>query len=177
MFRFVSLCLLLLLAQARFTSEEGRFAVTPTGQLEQITHPNDTPLGTVEEHIFRWRKPGLECVVNYSDVPSLVSGVEKLLYLEVRQGFRRTAGFPVTNDREESFAGHPGRAFDFRIKATKTRPQRSGVARVLLVEGRLYVLTVTWNTPELPADRSAAESFLGSFELLQAGGTPTKTPG
>ena len=170
--RVKQLCLVLLmtlaaLAQgARFVSPEGRFAVSVPGELKTSTNANDTPLGQVEEHIFRWTRPGLEWVVNYSDVPQLANAVDGLLFLEVRHGFRRTTGFPVTNDRAETFVGHPARRFEFRIKPTKTRPQRSGVARVLVVEGRLYVLTVTWDTPELPADRAAEESFFGSFELL-----------
>lgn len=154
-------------APARFVDADGRFAVTVGGQLEKLTHSNETALGTVEEHIFRWRQPGLEWVVNYSDLPQLATASEGLLFLEVRHGFRAKTGFPVSNDREEPFLGRPARRFDFRIKATKTRPQRSGVARVLLVEGRLYVLTVTWDTRELPADRSAETTFFDSFELLK----------
>jgi len=168
--RYALVCLLTLaaLAQSRFVDQEGRFAVTVGGQLEKLTNSNETALGKVEEHIFRWRAPGLEWVVNYSDLPGLATASEGLLWLEVRHGFRTTTGFPVTNDREESFLGHPARTFDFRIKKTKTRPQRCGVAKVLLVGSRLYVLTVTWDGPELPTDRSAETGFFGTFELLNS---------
>ncbi len=154
-------------APARFVDAEGRFAVTVGGHLEKTTHVNETALGQVEEHSFRWRVPGLEWVVNYSDLPGLATASEGLLFLEVRHGFRTTTGNPVTNDREETFLGRPARRFEFRMKPSKTTPKRSGVARVMLVEGRLYVLTVTWDLPELPADRAAETGFFDSFELLK----------
>jgi hypothetical protein len=176
MTRWLALLLVLLsLAAApqavRFVSREGRFAVDAPGELQTSTHSNETPMGSVEEHIFRWTRPGLEWVVNYSDVPGVATAVDGLLFLEVRHGFRKTTGNPVSHDRAETFAGCPGRRFEFRIQPTRTRATRSGVARILLVDARLYVLTVTWDDRLVCGTSSSS----ARSRLREEGWTPTAT--
>ena len=144
---------------------EGRFSVTAPGTPEIVTDHNQTPLGQVDEHTYRWRRGDMEWVVEYSDVPDAALAFNgRILFVQVRRGFQRTTGQPVSNEAPWKFANYQGLSFDYQFAKSATGP-RAGVARTFLAGNRLYVLTVTWDRASLPPQRDEANRFFDSLQL------------
>ena len=150
-----------------YDSPPGRFTIQVPGlKPEEATEHNQSPLGQVDEHTLRWRSGELEWVVEYTDVPDAATSFHgSILFVEVRRGFQKTTGQPTQNEQNFKLGEYPGRTFEYSFAAKGMEIARAGVARVFLVEQRLYVLTVTWDKPALPADRGAATHFFDSFKL------------
>ena len=148
-----------------FDCPDGSFSVLAPGLPEVVKEHNETPLGRVDENTYRWRRSEVEWVVEYSDVPEAALAFNgSVLFSQVRRGFQRTTGQPVKNESAWKFGRYPGRSFEF-VFAGRGRAARSGMARTFLAGNRLFVLTVTWNQPQLPASTEEATRFFDSLQL------------
>jgi hypothetical protein len=151
---------------AVYESAEGQFAVTVPGRPEIVVEANKSPLGQIDEHTCRWRSGPVEWVVEYSDLPdAALTWNGSILFVQIRREFQRNTGQPVKNEASWKFGSNPGRTFEFYFAKGSETPTRSGIARVTLVDHRLYVLTVTWDKPALPSPPEEATRFFDSFRL------------
>ena len=173
LFVFVSAAALAEVPWQTFACPEGQFSVAGFGAPNVTVTHESTPLGTIDEHTYRWVRGPFECDVEYSDVPSLSTmGGGKLLFNQVSRGFKHDTGEPVKNERPWTCQGYTGRAFEFHRPKKPGQIAQSGMGRVLLVGSRLYVLVVTWDRDKPPASSADGDRFLDSF----APDTTTPTP-
>lgn len=166
------LCLLLLLSSSAlaaaewktFTSAAGRFTIEGPGRPVLTVKTEQTPLGPVDRTNAVWREPDVTWNATFSDLPALSTALgPRPIFAQVRDGFKRRTGATVLLSEDVRVQGHPGHSLEFVLPAKDGNGPRAGRAQALLVGSRLYVLTATWTSENLPPDRGAA--FFGTFRL------------
>ena len=149
-----------------FHSEEGRFKVLlPTKPTTQ-TLSLETPQGQIVHHGFLAATPGLVCIVDYADIPSLPpdSAQVKELFDTARDEFLKGVEGKLASETAISLDGHAGREVVAHLSV-------GGKARIrfYLINERFYQLAVMHLQLRLPGEpegEDPAVKFFDSFKIV-----------
>jgi hypothetical protein len=145
-----------------FTSPEGRFSVrmpgTPTDQAQKI----NSPVGTIELHVFVVEQSGAQYLVAYNDYPEAMvrSGDPEKVLDGARNGVVANVRGKLVSEVKITLQQFPGREVRVMIPDGAQIMQ----TRLYFVKNRLYQVGVV--TPEADASSKDNLKFLDSFKLL-----------
>jgi len=145
-------------AWLRFRSPDGRFAVDlPAAPTQQLSE-QQTLVGRVRTRVFVAARGDTELRVEVHEVPGAARWLltDGALLARAERDLLEDEGALDVRASDVQQLGRPAREVTYRDAAG-----RLGRARLVLLEGRLYVLATL---RPLGAESSAVERFLDSFE-------------
>jgi len=147
-----------------FTSEEGGFSILLPGSFT-LTHPAEaTPIGRIGENLYTLDTKEADFSVEYSDLPSIAVDFESRegLYFKAKERMIQVLGGHEISFQPVEISGYPGKELSYEAPGSEKKKPVEGRARFLLVDKRIYVISVSG-----PADKSALIiRYLCSFRLL-----------
>ena len=150
-----------------FTSEAGSFSVLMPGTPTFSDTTDHTVVGDVGENLFSLDVKEGSFSAEYSDLPrvAVIFDSAKSIYKDAKEGLLKETGASEKKYYIFIHDGMKGRELEYEVPAGGESEARTGKARFLLKDKRLYVLVGT--VPKKDGDEKLIDRFLDSFKLLK----------
>ena len=169
-------------AWKQYSSVVGGYSALFPATPAEDTQPAPPPAENVLMHLSI-ASTMAEYGVSYADFPWPIESTDRVtsFLAGVRDGGVKGMNGRLLADREESFAGHPGRLYKVEFSGGYII-----TSRTFVVKNRLYMVTATTYGENAPPEiariyEAAADKFFSSFQLLagqnQIPATETETEG
>ena len=149
-----------------FTSNQGRFSINFPGNPKKTQTVHKRFTGDIKETTYRLDTKYGNYSVGYSDLSAMatVLGGAKTILKKAKAGLLKNAKGREISFKIEEYKGYPAGILEFQVPPVGSKTAMHGMARLYLVDSRLFVLV---GTRRQGFSLKPLEQFLDSFKLLK----------